>query len=1128
MSAAPVIDAVERESALDPSRSYIVQAPAGSGKTGLLIQRVLRLLATVERPEEILAITFTRKAAAEMRRRVLQALERAADTAPPANANERLTWELAKAALARDREKDWQLSRNAARLRIQTIDSLCTTLARQMPVLSGIGAPPAIVEKAQELYREAAERTLAHIETDDHVTAPVRRLLKHLDGDWSAARGLLEMMLARRDQWIRRVVGFKADSQAREALEQAFRSERSRIMKRLHGLVPNAEEEVIGSLARFAAGNVARTDPSSPLSRLAKMARLPALDEDGADDWCSLASLLLVADGAWRSRIDKTIGFPAGKAEEAQFKERMKSLLDRLRPVTGLCEALHSVRCMPPAKFTDEQWQVLGAMVAILPQAAVELQVVFAERGEIDFPGLAQGAVRALGGEDSPTDLLLALDVKLKHLLVDEFQDTSLGQWELLTRLTAGWIEGEGRTVFLVGDPMQSIYRFREADVALFLRARLEGLPTVPLVAVSLATNFRSQGGIVTWVNTEFAKVLALAEDPDSGAVPYARSHPHHPVEPGIAVQWHPFVGRDANAARNAEGAQVARIAAAALAANPEDTLAILVRNRSHLDRVVPALKAAGIRFRAVDIEPLGGRPVVQDLLAISRAAAHLADRIAWLSVLRAPWCALTVTDLHALIEAPAGSEDSRRTVWELLQDDSRMRHLSPDGAQRARRVREVLEPFVEGRLRGSLRERVEGAWLALGGPACAELAADLEDAETFFDQLDQLEEAGDLADPTVLEEHLGELYAAPDVGEEARVQLMTIHKAKGLEFGTVIVPGLDRLPRAADRPLFAWKARADGTLMMAPIRATGESKEPAYDYLRALDNAAAEHEVERLLYVAATRAEKRLHLLGFARLEEKSETVTVRAPSSRSLLGKAWEVARKHFEEALPLAQAAPVEKAPSPSPSPRGELRRLDLGALAVETPAISLPGEAAPSDEPPRIEFSWAGETARHVGTITHRWLQRIGMEGVDQWDAARIHGLKPAISRSLARRGIPPQEQEAATGRVAKALEGAIGDPRGRWVLEARADAKSEYRLRVAGPKGVKLIVIDRMFSDEGGKRWIVDYKTSAHEGGDLEAFLDREVERYAPQLSGYSAAFKGAGVELGLYFPLVKGWREWRP
>ncbi len=1124
MTAVPIADAGEREAALDPSRSCIVQAPAGSGKTGLLIQRVLRLLAGVERPEQILAITFTRKAAAEMRRRVLEALQAAATGAPaPESANARLTSALASAALARDRELGWRLLDNPARLRIQTIDSLCASLARQMPVLSGIGAAPAIVEDARELYREAAERTLARLEGGDALAEPLGRLLAHLDGDWAAARTLLEAMLSRGDQWLRRVAGFEADAVARTALEDSFRAERSRILARLRAHMPAEHERLLARVARFAAANLAKSGSGSPVARLAGLTGYPAGDEDGAAAWCAIAELLLVAEKAqWRKSVDRRHGFPSDGAAAKALRNDRRDLLERFAAVPGLCEALHAARRMPPPAFTDRQWDVLGAVVAILPQAAAELRLVFAERGEIDFTGLTQAALAALGEEDDPTDLLLALDVRLRHLLVDEFQDTSRGQWELLAKLTAGWAPGDGRTVFLVGDPMQSIYRFREADVALFLRAREQGLPQVALGRVRLATNFRSQEEIVSWINGAFAQVLSPVEDADEGAVPYARSSPHHPPQPGLAVQWHAFAGRDADAARDAEALAVVEIARSALAAGREETVAVLVRNRSHLDRIVPALKAAAIRFRAVDIEPLGARPIIQDLLAITRALSHLGDRVAWLALLRAPWCALTVAELHALAAAPAGADDARGPLGELLADDARLARLGAGGRERAARLRERLAPFVANRARGSVRERVEGTWLALGGPACADGESDLEDAETFFEQLDELERGGDIPDPARLERHLDELHAAPDSGEEARLQLMTIHKAKGLEFGTVILPGLDRLPRHSDRPLFAWKARADGTLMMAPTRAAGESEEAAYDYLRALDDAASQHEASRLLYVAATRAQQRLHLLGFARLEEKSGKLPIRAPSSRSLLGKAWSVARERFEQALPVAEPAAGRTA--------GAAAGQGLRALAPEVLDVTVPAPAAcvtapPSETAPPVEFSWVGETARHVGVITHRWLQRIAIDGLGRWNGERVAGLADAIRRDLARRGVPDSERPAAIARVLEALEGAITDERGRWVLESRESARSEYRLRVASAEGVRLVVIDRTFVDREGRRWIVDYKSGFHEGGDRERFLEREIERYRPQLAGYAAAFPGEDVALGLYFPLMKAWRE---
>jgi ATP-dependent exoDNAse (exonuclease V) beta subunit len=1133
VSARPVVDARERAAALDPARSCIVQAPAGSGKTGLLIQRVLRLLATVERPEEILAITFTRKAAAEMRRRVLQALGDAAVGAPLAGeANARLTRELAEAALARDRERGWRVLDNPARLRIQTIDALCASLARQMPVLSGMGAAPAIVDDARELYREAAQRTLARVEGGDARALPIERLLAHLDGDWALACTLIEGMLARRDQWVGRAAEFEASGAMRAALEQAFRVERMRIMARARALLPEEHERMLAGLAGHAAAHHADAGPDESvadfvaLADLAGLTGYPAVGEEGAAAWCALAALLLVQDERdvkFRQRVHKGHGFPSDNDALRAVRDRMQALLDRLARVEGLCEALDALRRMPPAAFTDAQWEALGAVVAVLPRAADELRHVFAEHGAIDFTAIAQAAVQALGEPDDPTDLLLALDVRLKHLLVDEFQDTSRSQWELLVRLTAGWVEGDGRTVFLVGDPMQSIYRFREADVALFLRARESGLPEVPLVPLRLATNFRSRGGIVAWVNDAFQSVLAAREDADAGAVPYAPSSAHHPSGAGPAVRWHAFVGRDEKASREAEARAVARLARAALEAGPAASVAILVRFRSHLDRIVPALKEARIRFRAVDIEPLGARPAIQDLLAVTRALAHPADRVAWLALLRAPWCALTAAELHLLVEAADLFDDPHATVWEMLCDEAHLARLGREPRERVRRVRERLAPFVAGRLRGPLRERVEAAWLALGGAACARAPSDLEDAETFFDQLDQLERAGDIPDPAVLEEHLGELYAAPDLDPEARLQVMTIHKAKGLEFDTVIVPGLDRPPHAGDKPLFAWKARADGTLMMAPVRAAGEAREAAYDYLRMLDEAAGEHEAGRLLYVAATRAARELHLAGCAGVDARSGVERVRRPGSRSLLGKVWDAARIEFERAL--AAPAREEGAPPATVKGPGELVILARKALDV---AVAAPVARAPepvADAAIEIEFSWAGETARHIGIVTHRWLQRIAADGVEAWDAARVAALEPAVDADLARRGIPPAERVDAIERVLAALESALADPRGRWVLAAHSGARSEYRLRIATPSGVKLAVIDRTFVDGDGRRWIVDYKTSVHEGADAEGFLDRELERYRPQLAGYAAAFPGEPVALGLYFPLMNGWRE---
>ncbi len=196
-------DLTERNRALDPAQSFIVQAPAGSGKTSLLIQRYLKLLACVDAPEEIVAITFTRKAAAEMRARILTALEagRRATAGSEISNYEKLNYDLAHTALQCDQRARWHILDNPERLRIQTIDSFCAALTRQMPILTKFGAQPEIIEDAADFYREAARSTLKMIEQNHAIAHDVERLLEYLDNDVARIETLLAEMLAKRDHW---------------------------------------------------------------------------------------------------------------------------------------------------------------------------------------------------------------------------------------------------------------------------------------------------------------------------------------------------------------------------------------------------------------------------------------------------------------------------------------------------------------------------------------------------------------------------------------------------------------------------------------------------------------------------------------------------------------------------------------------------------------------------------------------------------------------------------------------------------------------------------------------------------------------------------------------------------------
>jgi ATP-dependent helicase/nuclease subunit A len=1081
-------DFEQRRRAFNPEASFIVRAPAGSGKTELLIQRTLVLLARVERPEEIAAVTFTRKAAAEMKKRVLEALVDARDTPRPDADHRALTWDLARAALVRNAKLGWNLEAIAARLRIQTIDALCAALTRQMPVLARFGAQPESVEDASHLYLEAARATLALLEgADEAAAADVARLLGHLDNNVASVEGLIAGMLARRDHWLRQH-GRAGD---RAALEAA--------------------------LARLRADAVRR-------ARALLVSGLDAPANDDADTWIAFAESLLTKAGGWRKK---------------------HPLFGTLAERDDLLEALLTVRSLPPARYSEEQWQALGAITRLLPLAVAQLKIVFAAHGEADFVEIAQGALASLETDEGPTDLLLSLDYRIRHILVDEFQDTSFTQYELIEKLTAGWEQGDGRTLFLVGDPMQSIYRFREAEVGLFLKARHEGIGSVALEPLTLSANFRSQAGIVEWVNNAFAQVMPVEEDVVTGAVPYSPSEPVHPAE-ADAVRAHPVFNGDTVA----EAERVVALVCAAQAENPQDTIGLLVRAKNHLEAIVPALRAAGLKFRAIEIELLGHRAVVQDLLALTRSIAHPADRLAWLAVLRAPWCGLTLADLHALAgtdliepEPPVDQLpepiSSQSTVWELMHNARRLAALSADGRARLERTRTALAACFTRRFRSSLREQVEGAWLTLGGPACVAGDTDLEDADIYLDHLEKSEEAGAITDLAAFEESLAKLYAQPDLTASERLQIMTIHKAKGLEFDTVIVPGLGSGTGRDERQLFMWMERAGqaGELLLAPINPTGSDKDPIYETIRRLDNEKGAHEVGRLLYVAATRAKKHLHLLGDVKLSAKGGATELKPPARGSLLEKLWPAVEAEFDRAAALFSSTEhAIDAPPTRPQHEGwtegqtahPLRRLPSNWSApASPPATTWTPPADTSRVGDEIEYSWVGETARHVGGVMHRWLQRIAEDELKGWNAARIDAMRESFNNELAARGVEEAQLAAAVERVARALANALADPRGQWLLGPQQDARSEYRLTAVVDGERHNLVMDRTFTGTDGKRWIVDYKASGHEGTNVDGFLDQEQERYREQLARYAQALAQDGpAKLGLYFPLLAGWRQW--
>ena len=1112
-----IVDRPHRLAALDPTTSFIVQAPAGSGKTELLIQRYLTLLATVPFPESIVAVTFTRKAAGEMRQRVVDALRKAAQDSSPKRDHERQTWELSRRVLARDHELEWRLIAHPSRLRIQTIDSLCGMLVGQMPWLSRMGAGAKPEEKAEYLYREAARITIDLLQDNDSRGAAMERLLSHLDNNVGIVESLLTGMLRSRDHWLRHIVPNMGSEDLRPALQSAMQQVIADELKIVRALFPPELISDTIALVNFAGQNLSGKRPDVDIVRCVGLKETPGTGYEDHIAWRGLADLFLTKDGSRRKKLDVNHGFPPRPDCKAE-KARCLAMEFPAKFIT----ALHSIRMLPPVEFSERQWAVLGALTELLPVAAAQLKVIFQREGKVDFTEVAHAASVALGTRDNPTDLAFSLDCRIEHLLVDEFQDTSQSQFELLEKLTCEWQPGDGRTLFLVGDPMQSIYGFREAEVALFLKARDHGVGNIRLTPLELSVNFRSNTGIVNWVNNALGAAFPTDEDMFRGAVTYKKSVAFEEGHPSRAVEIHPSFDKE----WRSEAEKIVDIIRKSRRDNESGTIAVIVRSRTHLPAIVNALRTSNEKFMAVEIDRLGIRSVVQDLLALTAALLHLGDRKAWLSLLRAPWCGLTLADLQSVV-----GSDFQSAIWDLLNDESRMQEISAEGRTRIDRIKSVLAAAIDERGRLPLRRWVEATWIALGGPACLEDATGLEDAAAYLDLLESSASGMDLRDPERFFDDVDGLFARPDALSDGKLQLLTIHKAKGLEFDTVILPGLGRYSQADAPKLLLWLEYVDRSknsrLLMAPIKQSGTDSDPTYTYLRKIRAAKAANESMRLLYVAATRARSHLHLLGHTEIDLKSGTV--KEPDSRSLLKRFWPAASPTFENAAELHRRTMVEKPKVLPLSPPGiPLRRLSASWQAVPTPpdidwqpsaSIANPDEDAGRDH---VTFEWATDLQRHVGIVVHAMLQNAVEE--DDFETR-----SSTVAAALSAQGLSGERLREGMIRVEKALRATVTDPRGRWILRRHMEDQREYSLGGLVDGRVRHFVLDRTFVDDAGIRWIIDYKTGSHEGGNLEAFLDNEQARYRSQLENYRllmSRLDSRRIRLGLYFPMLQAWREW--
>lgn len=1093
----PVADHAQRVRGIDCSSSFCVSAPAGSGKTELLIQRYLGLLSRVERPEQVLAITFTRKAAAEMRERVLEALHDAHRGAPCNSPHQQQTRSLAERALEADARGQWQLLRNVARLNIKTIDSFCLGLTRQMPILSGLGGAANPRDDAGEMYEAAVQALFGMLDEGGEVAVDLQALLTHFDNDWGRLQQLLVNLLMRRDQWRKYIGVHESPDESEAYLSEVVRTLVREELTATAQLLAPYESELL-ELLRFSAANLGVEQPDT----------FPACEPDALEQWRLLRTMLLTKNNAWRKQVTVKEGFPPdNKGEAPERKAQMKKVLAELATIPGLEERLVDIGILPTVERGSQSWQLVLHLSRLLPVLALKLLLVFRREGAVDYSQVSQLALQALGADEAPTELALRLDYRIEHILMDEFQDTSINQFDLLGKLTRGWGDYNAahpetpRTLMIVGDAMQSIYGFRDANVGLFLRARRDGFNGVHLEHLELQCNFRSDAGVVDWVNETFRKAFPAADNIDAAQVKYSSALAVRAAGEADPVAMDGFYGDGAAAA------EVEFVCAqiAACVARGERNIAVLGRQRNHLRPISRRLKELQIPCHAQDLDILGHAPAVADLLTLCRALYSDVDRVAWFALLRAPWCGLALADLLAIARFSQSRHEPLRL---LLADRNLPGQLSEQGRARLAHVCSAMQAAWESRDRLGLRVWVERIWLDLGGPQALPDVLALEDAEHFFALLQKAESEGRGLDVEWLEQQVqGQYMGGGD--PESPVHILTLHKAKGLEFDRVFIPRLNGQPAGNHNALLLWDEHNSGgerVFLLAANDRSAATDPTLYNYLKTQRKNKARLEATRLLYVGATRAIRHLHLSACISWDEGKGQP--RGAPINSLLNTIWP----SFEAAMTLHEAPAAALSGSAQQRPLVRLQQAHLPLPARSSAA------AREDNMPERAD----NHLERSVGTVVHAALEELSL--LPELPDAASPAQEARWRIALQALGLSGERLAAALASVLASVNTTLAEHgEGRWVLAARhPEARSEWALSVAEGDAVRDIVIDRTFVDAATDvRWIVDYKTSQPVAGEsVASFLARESEHYREQLQIYRDALRARGeqtLRCALYF-----------
>ena len=1022
--------------------SFIVQAPAGSGKTSLLVKRFLNRLLEVKSPKEVLALTFTNKAAAEMAQRLKEALEGKSKD----NEIKKIVEKISKHALKNKWDEGYIDS-----LMVMTIDKLALRLIKQTPILSSSGVNFLTDEDPDDLYRETIRETITS-NAENHL------LFKYFDYDYHKLTEQLLALISKRDQWLPIVSGLlRSDDKNIEEIYGTYYTNELNIWVE-EKIKPNFTNEDLKELEII----VSYLADNKNIDRKDKLR-----SSINYEFWFYIRDLILTKSGKQiRKKIDTSSGFPATNVGK-EIKERLLKLIElKINKFNILIDFFN----VTYHKNIVDIYPLITPFCLLLIDMVTRLNEKFKERRIIDFTQIMGNAVEAL----RDTHLPLILDQNISHILVDEFQDTNESQLIFIELLTQNFAGNPDKSFFAVGDPMQSIYRFRKAEVEIFSRVQKNGISDLKLTSLFLKVNFRSNKNIIDWLNNSFSKAFPLIDDSDEGSVPYSSCESsNNNLEGGMELIALTCDTKSKTAQYEAEALYVLNLIKDTRKSNPDASIAVLTRSKAHLNELITLInkKDSSIPIDAIEMSKILSNQTFQDILCLTKALFDFSDRTNWIAALKSPWCGLSINDLVLLFE-----KDHKSLVWELINNIDNTSRLDKNSARRLRSFVEVIRENIQYRGRISHRYFVEGIWRQLNGEESMVDSNDIQNIDLF---LELLEEASEILsiDFIKLERLIENKFISKTSIQKNSIKFLTIQKSKGLEFDHVIIPNLNKRTRNEESDLVLYDK---STLS---IKNPGNDKNlhsyHAYKERKRLDN-----EKIRLLYVAMTRAKNKCYLIGTVKKE--GDLVI---PNSGTFMNILWPFFSDKFTEI-----ATPEDENSFEKFIPK--LRRLNDNFYSGDK-------RYKRSIDTEELSFCYPNmstDIQRFTGNIVHKYLEIIVKK---QLDIDKILSNKLDYTESLyLGKNFKKKDIKIGLNLVKKSLEMLKKTSDGRWILNRYLADNSEVSYLLESNNTTTQHIPDRSFI-ENDIQWIIDYKTPFSPIKNLAV----EAKKHLPQLRSYETIFK---------------------